>query len=160
MVRRIGCLLALVALAAGCGGSTEPTQETLSDRPSIGATPSPDVVGEWLKARTCEELVQALTQAGFKDLAPSAVESSGTLENETVKDPEQPCADAKVPIKRSIAFVEDGTFNSCDAYGRPLLVESNGCGVLPRPSITFSNPKHRLVANVGHHVQAKIVKDC
>jgi hypothetical protein len=96
VVRKIGCLLAFVALAAGCGGpDTEPTQETLSDTPSISATPRPDVVGEWLRARTCEELIQALTQAGFKDFAPSAVESSGALGNEPVKDPEQPCADAK-----------------------------------------------------------------
>ncbi|MDQ5874814.1 MAG: hypothetical protein M3526_05470, partial [Actinomycetota bacterium] len=114
----IGCLLALVALAAGCGEpSTEPTQETLSQTPSVSATSSADVVGEWLRARTCEELIQALAQAGFEDFAPSAVESSGTLANEQVKDPEHPCVDARGPIERSIAFVDDGTFNSYDAYG-------------------------------------------
>jgi hypothetical protein len=140
VVRKIGCLLTLVALATACGGpNAEPTQETLSDTPSISATPSPDVVGEWLRARTCEELVEALTQAGFKDFAPSLVETSGTLGKEPVKDPENPCADARGPIRRSIEFVEDGTFNAYDPYGRPI--DYGHYGVVGTHSIGFAGFK-------------------
>jgi hypothetical protein len=112
--------LVLAAMTTGCDGSRivddTPSPPFL---PSIG--PGPDIVGEWLRAPSCEELVRALTRAGLEDLAATSVRGLLTTPpNQPAKDPEHPCADAAKPVATSHLFLEDGTITSYDEFGRQV----------------------------------------
>jgi hypothetical protein len=121
-------LAALAALTVGCGGSNTTGNLTSlggqTPTASLTSTPGADsIVGEWQRAPTCEELVQALTERGFGDFAAEAVGGAVLLttpENVPAKDPKHPCADAAGPIKHSHKFWKDGTFNSYDQNGRQV----------------------------------------
>jgi hypothetical protein len=147
-------LLALSAFVAACGAS-EPTNTARSPTgvrqtpiASASATPGANtIVGEWQRSPTCQELVQALTQAGFGDFAAEAVGGAALLttpENVPAKDPKHPCADAAGPILHSHKFWEDGTFNSYNQFGRQ--VDDGTYKIVDGDTILFA----------GFHVDYKI----
>jgi hypothetical protein len=129
-MRRIAWLIILGLLAAGCGGSEStnagpsPAQTPQASRASGSATPNLDpIVGEWLRANTCEDLVQALASKGLQEFAAQSVGGAALLttpENVPAKDPMHPCADAAGPIDHSHKFWADGTFNSYNQFGEEV----------------------------------------
>jgi hypothetical protein len=129
--------LALVALTTGCDGSSDvepsPTPFLASEGPEVTA----DIVGEWLRAPACEELVRALTREGLEDLAATSVRGLLTTpSNQPAKDPEHPCADAAEPVETSRLFLEDGTVTSYDEFGRQ--VGFGYYGIVDRNTIGFA----------------------
>lgn len=133
--------LALVALTTGCDGSSDGDGEP--SPPFLGsASPeaTPDIVGEWLRAPTCEELVQALTRDGLEDLAATSVRGLLTTPpNQPAKDAERPCADSAGPVETSRLFLEDGTVSSYDEFGRQ--VGFGYYGIVDRNAIGFALPR-------------------
>jgi len=97
--------LALASLTTGCDGSSDvessPTPFLASESPEA----TPDIVGEWLRAPTCEELVRALAREGLEDLAATSVRGLLTTPpNQPAKDAGHPCADAAGPVETSRLF--------------------------------------------------------
>ena len=129
-MRRSVSAAVLIVLAAGCGGSDStsagpnPTQPPQASTASGSPTPDLDpIVGEWLRANTCAELVQALAKEGLQEFAAQAVGGAVLLttpENVPAKDPKHPCADAAGPIEHSHRFGADGTFNSYNQFGEEV----------------------------------------
>lgn len=129
-MRRSVSAAVLIVLAAGCGGSDatsagpSPTQPPQASTASGSSTPDLDpIVGEWLRANTCAELVQALAKEGLEEFAAQAVGGAVLLttpENVPAKDPKHPCADAAGPIEHSHGFGADGTFNSYNQFGEEV----------------------------------------
>jgi hypothetical protein len=127
--RSVGAAL-LIVLAAGCGGSdstnagSSPAQTLQASTASESPTPDLDpIVGEWLRANTCEDLVQALASEGLQEFAAESVGGAALLttpENVPAKDPKHPCADAAGPIEHSHKFWADGTFNSYNQFGEQV----------------------------------------
>lgn len=139
--------------AAGRTPRTALTPSGVSQGPTASvssALAANTIVGEWERANTCEELVRALTQAGFGDFAPEAVGGAVLLttpENVPAKDPKHPCADAAGPINHSHKFWEDGTFNSYNQYGDQ--VDDGKYKIVDRNTILFA----------GFHIDYKIDGD-
>jgi hypothetical protein len=129
-MRRIAWLVTLSLLAAGCGGSDStnagpsPAQTPQASGAAGSATSDLDpIVGEWLRANTCEDLVQALAKEGLQEFAAQSVGGAALLttpENVPAKDPMHPCADAAGPIDHSHKFWADGTFNSYNQFGEEV----------------------------------------
>jgi hypothetical protein len=66
--------LVVAGLAAGCGADDSETAKAPS--PTPGATSSPraaSIVGRCEVRRTCQDMVEALDQAGLREIAPSVV---------------------------------------------------------------------------------------
>jgi hypothetical protein len=109
-VYRMGILLLL--LLVGCGGSTSPNdtaQEPVEEAsPSESAAMSP-LVGEWRRVTTCQELVQALRDAGLGDLAPQVVAGNGLVRGtpEQLAEKADMCEGA-VPREHSHFFTDFG----------------------------------------------------
>jgi hypothetical protein len=130
--------LTLVALTTGCDGSSsgdvEPSPPFLG---SESPPASPDIVGEWARAPTCEELVRALTREGLEEFAATSVRGLLTTHpNQPAKDAEHPCADAAGPVETSRLFLEDRTLSSFDEFGRQ--VGFGYYGVVDRNAIGFA----------------------
>jgi hypothetical protein len=129
-MRKIAWLFTLGLLAAGCGGSDStntgpsPKQTPQASKASGSATPDLDpIVGEWLRANTCQDLVRALAKQGLQEFAAQSVGGAVLLttpENVPAKDPKHPCADAAGPIEHSHKFWADGTFNSYNQFGEQV----------------------------------------
>jgi hypothetical protein len=129
-VRTSVSAVVLIVLAAGCGGSDStnagpsPAQTPQASTDSVSPTPDLDpIVGEWLRANTCEDLVHALAKEGLQEFAAQSVGGAALLttpENVPAKDPKHPCADAAGPIEHSHKFWADGTFNSYNEFGEEV----------------------------------------
>lgn len=108
-------VLVIGGLVVGCGSddsetarSPSPTSQATSD-----ARPA-SIVGRWEVNRTCEGMVEALDQAGLRDLAPSFV--GDYFPDQSPKQLAQKadvCEGAK-PQKHSHFFSDDGQFGSLD----------------------------------------------
>lgn len=82
------------------------------------------IVGEWRRETTCDELVQALRDAGMDELIDEFVAGNGFVPGIGVDDPEridaqQPCKGA-VPRVHSHFFTADGEFGSRDWNGEDV----------------------------------------
>jgi hypothetical protein len=129
-MRKIAWLFTLGLLAAGCGGSDStnagpsPKQTPQASKASGSATPDLDpIVGKWLRANTCQDLIRALAKQGLQEFAAQSVGGAVLLttpENVPAKDPKHPCADAAGPIQHSHKFWADGTFNSYNQFGEQV----------------------------------------
>jgi hypothetical protein len=121
-VRRIGILLLLVMV--GCGGSTSPNETAQEPNeepsPSESAEVSP-LVGEWRRVTTCQELVQALRDAGLGDIAPEMVAGNGLVRGtpERLAKKADICEGA-VPREHSHFFTDFGTFGSLNWRGEQV----------------------------------------
>jgi hypothetical protein len=119
-------LSAVVLLAlAGCGSGDDAA--ATSDRPPPAAKsaastrpPTLGLVGEWERVTTCQQRVDALTEAGLGQFAAEHAAGEGWLPGVTspadIKDPRHPCRGA-VPLRHSHFFTADGLFGSRDAEG-------------------------------------------
>lgn len=128
-MRRAAIALAAVALMTwtGCGGNDEPESQPQAGAESVPASSGEQgaaIVGEWERETTCEELVQALRDAGMDELIDEFVAGNAFIPGIGVEDPEridldQPCKGA-VPRVHSHFFTEDGEFGSRDWNGEDV----------------------------------------
>jgi len=131
----LGSFLALAVVTTSCNGLSNGDQESSPPfLPSV--SPGPDIVGEWMRAPSCEELVRALTRAGLENLAATSVQGLLTTpSDQPAKDPEHPCADAAKPVETSHLFTDDGTISTYDEFGRQVGFDY--FGVVDRNTIGF-----------------------
>jgi hypothetical protein len=138
-------VVSLVTLVIGCDGSSNKDPEPSPPFLPSGSPDTPDIVGEWVRTPSCEELVRALKRAGLEDLAATSVRGLLTTPpNQPAQDPEHPCADAARPVETSHLFTEDGTISTYDEFGRQVGFDY--FGVVDRNTIGF----------VGFHVNYTI----
>jgi hypothetical protein len=158
-------LIALVMMS-GCGSNGEPTATTPETpaRPTT-QTPSSPLVGEWQRVNKCEELVQALTQAGLETQIPEMVAGSELVPG-VVNDPNQladksqPCKGA-VPRKHSHFFTESGAFGSRNHEGQqvdeaPYRIIDDKTVVIGDPGVTF----HYQITNSDTLMLDPVIPDC
>jgi hypothetical protein len=124
---------ALPLLVGACGGDS--TEEATTAAPTTTAPGAPTttaaatgsaqaIVGEWERETTCDELVQALREAGMGEVVDEFVAGNGFIPGISVDEPEQidlkrPCKGA-VPRVHSHFFTEDGEFGSRDWKGQDV----------------------------------------
>jgi hypothetical protein len=114
---------------AGCGGEGEketqgPAAETqaVSTQAASSQPQRPSIVGDWERTTTCDELVQALRDAGMDELVDEFVAGNGFIRGVDDNNPEQidlaqPCRGA-VPRIHIHTFGPDGKFFSYDWKGQ------------------------------------------
>ena len=112
-------ILALVVagLAAGCGSDESESAKAPSAKPEATGSPrGATIVGRWEVRRTCQGMVEALDQAGLREIAPSVVGDyfPGKKPQQLARKAEV-CQGAK-PQQHSHFFTEDGQFGSLDQH--------------------------------------------
>lgn len=116
---------ALPLLGGACGGaSTEEDTSAPATTTAVATGSAQEIVGEWERETTCDELVQALRDAGMDELVDEFVAGNGFIPGISVDEPEQidpndPCKGA-VPRVHSHFFTEDGEFGSRDWNGEDV----------------------------------------
>jgi len=83
---------------------------------TLATPPVNSVVGTWQRVIHCQDVVRALTAAGFGDNALDAAGEFGHVTPEGVEDPARPCRGA-LPKRHSHFFTADGQFGSLDENG-------------------------------------------
>ena len=107
----------IVVLVVGCGSDNSETAQSASPMPQATSSPRPaPIAGRWEVLRTCEGMVEALDQAGLRELAPSVV---GDYFPD--KSPKQLARKADIcqhakPQQHSHFFTDDGRFGSLDQH--------------------------------------------
>jgi hypothetical protein len=122
-VKTTTCLLlvAVLAVTAGCGGSTESgdepsAQSTAASEPTTSDTTSgaPPLVGRWERVNECPQLVKALNQAGLGAVAPSvAGDYFPDTSAKQLARKDDVCEDAEAFV-HSHFFTDSGMFGSLD----------------------------------------------
>jgi hypothetical protein len=110
-------VLVIGGLAVGCGSDDSETAEAPSSTPKAASTPRPAaIVGRWEVSRTCEGMVEALDQAGLRELAASTVGDyfPDQSPNQLARKADV-CQGAK-PQQHSHFFTKDGQFGSVDQH--------------------------------------------
>lgn len=130
-MRPVHSFVAIAMLATACTGAGSPgttgAQASIAPSPtapasaaSPGEFPASPLVGTWTRLTTCEEFVQAQTQAGFEEFVLDGAAGNGWLPGVTdpaeIADPKHPC-DGALPREHSHFFTEDGRFGSLDWNG-------------------------------------------
>lgn len=87
--------------------------------PATAAPPSRSIVGTWQRVIHCQDLVRALTDAGFGEAVPGAAEEFVHVTPEGVVDAAHPCRGA-LPERHSHFFTADGQFGSLDQNGNQV----------------------------------------
>jgi hypothetical protein len=125
--RRFGRLIlaaSLAVLAAGCGGADDKSgtasATSVATTNTAAAVVAP-LVGEWRRTNTCEEVLEILKKAGFKqEVALENIAGNGFLPGvsspDQIADPKHPCKGA-IPQVHSHFFTADGQFGSKDQQG-------------------------------------------
>jgi hypothetical protein len=125
--------LAVGALLAGCGGSSDGAARPASASPRATATTSTPtsaatsaLVGRWERTNRCDELVAALAAAGLEPLTRHAWADQTSANGESSFRPgspeptlARPCAGA-IPRLHSHFFTDTGGFGSLDWEGSPV----------------------------------------
>jgi len=116
-------ILALVVagLAAGCGSDESESAKAPSAKPEATGSPrGATIVGRWEVRRTCQGMVEALDQAGLREIAPSVVGDyfPGKKPQQLARKAEV-CQGAK-PQQHSHFFTEDGQFGSLDQHAEQV----------------------------------------
>ena len=116
-------ILALVVagLAAGCGSDESESAKAPSAKPEATGSPrAASIVGRWEVRRTCQGMVEALDQAGLREIAPSVVGDyfPGKKPQQLARKAEV-CQGAK-PQQHSHFFTEDGQFGSLDQHAEQV----------------------------------------
>jgi hypothetical protein len=109
--------LVVAGLAAGCGSDDSETAKAPSPTPEATSSPrAASIVGRWEVRRTCQGMVEALDQAGLREIAPSVVGDyfPGKKPQQLARKSEV-CQGAK-PQQHSHFFTEDGQFGSLDQH--------------------------------------------
>jgi hypothetical protein len=145
-VWRAAPAIVAVLVMFGCGSNGEPAATPETAGPPTTPTPSSLLVGEWQRVNKCQELVQALNQAGLKKQIPEMVAGSELVPG-VVNDPNQladkshPCKGA-VPRIHSHFFTESGQFGSRNHKREqvddgPYRVIDDSTVVIGDPGVTF-----------------------
>jgi hypothetical protein len=115
-------LLALVALVGiSCGSNETPDPQGGGPSPpgveptSASPSPTPAIVGMWERVTMCEEMVDALDEAGLGALAPAMLAGNGLVPGSAkqLAKREDICEGAR-PRLHSHFFAADGDFGSLD----------------------------------------------
>ncbi len=128
--RRLGRLflgISLILLAAACGGAdgeSGAASATSAAPPTTAAAAVPPLVGEWRRTHRCEEVLEILRKAGFKEqVALATITEEGFLPGVSsasgIADVKHPCRGA-VPHLHSHFFTADGQFGSKDENGQQV----------------------------------------
>ena len=143
---QLACVAAVVMVLSGCAGATGSTEDSATNAPasSDGASPSAstsaissEIVGDWHRAQTCQELAPAFEAAGL------AVSHRGWLQGNFYGGAEGPstgdvCAGAEGPLEHSHWFTETGEFGSHDQNGQD--VDSGDYTLVDSDTLSF--PSH------------------
>jgi hypothetical protein len=114
--------VAMLVVAAGCGGSTESAEEpsgqataaSTDSTPSDTTSDAPPLVGRWERVNECPQLVKALNQAGLGAIAPSvAGEYFPEASPKQLARKDDLCKGAE-PFVHSHFFDDAGMFGSLD----------------------------------------------
>ena len=120
-MRHVLVLIALSSVSIACGSDDSPSTATgpgAEQATSVSPTAEP-LVGTWRRVTTCEEAVQAQTEAGF-EVDPAGLAGSEWLPVvDQIADPAHPCEGA-VPREHSHFWTEDGQFGSLDWNGNQV----------------------------------------
>lgn len=164
----ISGILVVLALV-GCGGESQ--GEVGASTPA-SATPTSDtlppeskLVGEWERVTTCEERVQALTQAGLQRFSAEHAAGEGWIPGVTdpsqLADPKDPCEGA-VPLEHSHFFTADGAFGSKDADGS--TVDDGSYELVDDTTVVitkeFGEVTFHFVADEDTLVLTPVIPDC
>jgi hypothetical protein len=109
--------LVVAVLATGCGSDDSETANAPSPTPEATSSPrAASIVGRWEVRRTCQGMLEALDQAGLREIAPSVV--GGYFPG---KKPQQLARKAEVcqgakPQQHWHFFTDDGQFGSLDQH--------------------------------------------
>ena len=155
MRQRFGRLLlatSLTLLVAACGGadgqSGAASATSAAPSTTAAAAVSP-LVGEWRRTHRCEEVLEILRKAGFKEqVAFSTITEEGFLPGVSsasgIADVKHPCRGA-VPHLHSHFFTADGQFGSKDQNGQQvddgtykIVVQNSRRGDSASPSPVFN----------------------
>jgi len=164
-VWRVALAMVPVLVMFGCGYSGEPATTPQTAGPSMTPTRSSSLVGEWQRVNKCEELVQALNQAGLKKAIPEMVAGSELVPG-VVNDPDQladkshPCKGA-VPRIHSHFFTESGQFGSRNHKREqvdegPYRVVDDNTVLIGDPGVTF----HYKITNDDTLMLDPVLPDC
>ena len=104
-------MIAFLVLLGGCGGDSgddgASTDATTTTPATAAAEP---IVGEWERQTTCDELVQALRDAGMEELVAEFVAGNGFIPGVGVDDPE--LVDLEEPCKGAVPRVHSHFFTA------------------------------------------------
>jgi hypothetical protein len=164
-VRRLALPMIAVLMMFGCGSNGGPTATPATAAPPTSPTHSSPLVGEWQRVNKCEELVQALKQAGLEKAIPEMVAGSELVPG-VVNDPNQladksqPCNGA-VPRIHSHFFTESGQFASRNHQGQqvddgPYRIVNENTVIIGDPGVTF----HYLITNGDTLILDPVIPDC
>ena len=108
-------LLALTALAAGCGSDDDSDGKIPNIKASRGAPPANTIVGRWETLQTCNGMLQGLERAGLRPLAPSVL-AGGFFPDEKPSDlaKRDDICEGSEAQRHSHFFTKDGGFGSLD----------------------------------------------
>lgn len=171
-VHRALALFTVALFATSCAAATDQNAGTATDTPLIttSATPTfpdPELVGEWERFQECQEIVDALTDAGLQGAVLETIAGDGWIPGvsapEQIADPTQPCTGA-VGRMHSHFFTADGEFGSRDANGQQVddgryEVVDDGTLVIiagPLSTVTF----HYTITNHDTIAFEPVIPDC
>jgi hypothetical protein len=109
--------LVVAVLATGCGSDDSETANAPSPTPEATSSPrAASIVGRWEVRRTCQGMLEALDQAGLREIAPSVVGDyfPGKKPQQLARKVEV-CQGAK-PQQHWHFFTDDGQFGSLDQH--------------------------------------------
>ena len=147
--RRTGHLASIAAVVialSGCAVATGSTEDSATNPAASSDAASPsastsaissEIVGDWHRAQTCQELASAFEAAGL------AVSHRGWLQGNFYGGAEGPstgdvCAGAEGPLEHSHYFTETGEFGSHDQNGQD--VDSGDYTLVDSDTLSF--PSH------------------
>ena len=110
-------LVVVAGLAAGCGADDSQTAKAPSPTPeATSSPPAASIVGRWEVRRTCHGMVEALDQAGLREIAPSVVGDyfPGRTPQQLARKV-MVCQGAKPQLHWHF-FTADGQFGSLDQH--------------------------------------------
>jgi hypothetical protein len=164
-VRRLAPTMIAVLMMFGCGSNGGPAATPGTAAPPTTPTHSSSLVGEWQRVNKCEELVQALKQAGLEKAIPEMVAGSELVPG-VVNDPNQladksqPCNGA-VPRIHSHFFTESGQFGSRNHEGQqvdegPYRIVNENTVIIGEPGVMF----HYRITNGDTLILDPVIPDC
>jgi hypothetical protein len=117
-------LTLLVAACGGADGQSGAASATSAAPSTTAAAAVSPLVGEWRRTHRCEEVLEILRKAGFKEqVALATITEEGFLPGVSsasgIADVKHPCRGA-VPHLHSHFFTADGQFGSKDENGQQV----------------------------------------
>jgi hypothetical protein len=124
-------LVALVALATGCG-----SQGSGTSSPSPHVAPAGSLIGEWRWVRSCDAFVRAFREAGLADLTLEWLVDARYFAHEDQIQRGDPCAGA-VEARYVYFFEESGRWGMID--DDDVLVDDRDFALVDEDAISFGD---------------------